>query len=159
MPKDMPDDAVLARVGEICAELVALEGPLLPIFHAVQSEFGHVPQAALPVIAEAVNISRAEAHGVMSFYHDFREEPAGTHVLKICRAEACKSMGADALADAARDKLGVDWHGTTGNGAVTLEPVYCLGLCACGPAAMIDDQVVGRVDVDKLDQIIKEAGA
>ena len=115
-----------------------LEGPLLPIFHALQEAYGHVPQAALSRIAEALNLTRAEVHGVMSFYHDFRSAPAGRHVLKICRAEACQSMGGAALADRLLAKLGLDWHGTTPDGKVTVEPVYCLGLCACAPAAMVD---------------------
>lgn len=134
-----------------------MEGPLLPILHAVQEAFGHVPQEALPIIAQDQNISRAEAHGVMTFYHDFRESPAGRTVLKLCRAEACQSVGADALADHAKNRLGIDWHDTTADGAVTLEPVFCLGLCACGPAAMVNGKLVGRADAAKLDAII--AGA
>ncbi|WP_420798321.1 formate dehydrogenase subunit gamma [Meridianimarinicoccus roseus] len=136
-----------------------LEGPLLPILHALQEAYGHVPEAARPLIAEALNISRAELHGVISFYHDFREVPAGRHVVKICRAEACQAVGGTSLADAALDRLGVGWHGTTANGAVTIEPVYCLGLCACGPAAMVDGQVVGRLDAARLDALLTEAGA
>ena len=136
-----------------------LEGALLPVLHAVQDAFGYVPQDALPIIAKHQNISHAEAHGVMSFYHDFRQQPAGRTVLKICRAEACQAMGADALGDHARAELGIDWHETTPNGAVTLEPVFCLGLCACGPAAMVDGKLVGRADVDKLDAIIAGAKA
>lgn len=96
---------------------------------------------------------------MVSFYHDFRKEPAGRHVLRICRAEACQSVGGAALAEATLTKLGLNWHGTTINGAVTIEPVYCLGLCACAPAAMIDDKVVGRVDDARIDKILKEAGA
>ena len=132
-----------------------MEGALLPILHAVQESFGHVPPEALPVIAQHQNISRAEAHGVMSFYHDFREEPAGRQVLKLCRAEACKAVGGDALADAMRARLGIDWHETTADGAVTLEPVFCLGLCACGPAAMVDGRLVGRADGAKLDALLE----
>lgn len=147
------------RVREIIAEHIGLEGPLLPIFHAIQSEFGHVPQLAIPVIAEALNIGRAEVHGTMSFYHDFRTEPAGRHVVKLCRAEACQSVGADALAEHARARLGVDWHETTKNGNVTLEPVFCLGLCACGPSALVDGKVVGRLDETKLDNILAGVGA
>lgn len=147
------------RVLEIIAAHQSLEGPLLPILHAVQAEYGHVPQDALPVIALALNISRAEVHGVMSFYHDFREEPAGRHVLKLCRAEACQAMGANTLADKAKSRLGVDWHGTTANGAVTLEPIFCLGLCACGPAAMLDGRVIGRVDAKRIDALAVECGA
>ena len=147
------------RVLEIIADHAGMEGPLLPILHAVQAEYGYVPQDALPVIALALNISRAEVHGVMSFYHDFREEPAGRHVLKLCRAEACQAMGANALADQAKSRLGVDWNGTTANGAVTLEPIFCLGLCACGPAAMLDGRVIGRVDAARIDALAAECGA
>ena len=136
-----------------------LEGPLLPILHAIQSAHGHVPQMAVPLIAEALNITRAEVHGVMSFYHDFREIPAGRHVVRICRAEACQAVGGAALAEDTLARLGVEWHGTTANGAVTIEPVYCLGLCACGPAAMVDDRVVGRVDAARMDEFLTEAGA
>jgi formate dehydrogenase subunit gamma len=132
---------------------------MLPILHDVQHAFGHVPEAALPVIASALNVTTAEVHGVVSFYHDFRDAPAGRHVVKICRAEACQAMGANDLADAAKARLGVDWHGTTTDGSVTLEPVYCLGLCACGPAALVDGVVVGRVDKARLDAILEEAGA
>lgn len=155
----MPALPTEERIREIIAEHIALEGPLLPIFHAIQAEWGHVPQMAIAVIAEALNIGRAEVHGTMSFYHDFRTEPAGRHVVKLCRAEACQAVGADALADLARTKLGVDWHGTTKNGTVTLEPVFCLGLCACAPAALVDGKVVGRMDEAKLDRIIAEVGA
>ena len=136
-----------------------LEGPLLPILHAVQQAFGHVPQAALPVIAEALNLSRAEVHGVVSFYHDFRGTPAGRHVVKICRAEACQSVGGVAAAEAALARLGVGWHGTTADGGVTVEPVFCLGLCACGPAAMIDGRLHGRVDAARMNALLAEVGA
>ena len=142
------------RVEEILTAHIALEGALLPILHAVQAEFGHVPQEALPIIAKALNISRAEAHGVMTFYHDFREKPAGAHVVKLCRAEACQAVGANRVAAHAQTALGIDWHGTTLDGKVTLEPIFCLGLCACGPAAIIDGKLVGRVDEAKLTQII-----
>ena len=142
------------RVEEILTAHIALEGALLPILHAVQAEFGHVPQEALPISAKALNISRAEAHGVMTFYHDFREKPAGAHVVKLCRAEACQAVGADRVAAHAKKALGIDWHGTTLDGKVTLEPIFCLGLCACGPAAIIDGKLVGRVDEAKLTQII-----
>ena len=152
-----PHSDLSARISQIVAAHQALEGPLLPILHAVQAECGFVPREAMPVIAEALNISRAEVHGVMTFYHDFRSEPAGRHVVKLCRAEACQAVGADALADHARARLGVDWHGTARG--VTLEPVFCLGLCACGPAALVDGQVVGRVDADALDAILAECGA
>jgi formate dehydrogenase subunit gamma len=148
-----------ADIRAIIAAHLALEGPLLPILHALQEAFGHVPEAATPLLAEALNITRAEVHGVISFYHDFRERPAGRHVLKICRAEACQSVGATALAETTLKKLGLDWGGTTADGALTVEAVYCLGLCACGPAAMIDGRVVGRVTQDRMSALLAEAGA
>ncbi|MBT9244723.1 formate dehydrogenase subunit gamma [Gemmobacter fulvus] len=150
------DAATLTRVSEILAAHDGMEGPLLPILHAIQAEFGHVPQAALPVIAQNLTLSRAEVHGVMSFYHDFREEPAGRHVLKLCRAEACQAMGADRVAAHAQKRLGIEWHETTADGAVTLEPVFCLGLCACAPAALVDGRVVGRVDEARFDALLAE---
>lgn len=147
----MLDSADLdARLGEILNQHRGMEGALLPILHAVQAAFGHVPEAALPVIAADQGITKAEAHGVMTFYHDFRARPAGQRVLKLCRAEACQAVGADALADAVKARLGLDWHETTADGSVTLEPVFCLGLCACGPAALVDDRLVGRATVDGL---------
>ena len=145
---------ISAQVAEILADHAGREGPLLPILHDVQAAFGHVAQAALPQIAKALNISKAEVHGVMSFYHDFREEKAGAHVVKLCRAEACQAVGADRVAAHARGALGVDWHGTTADGRVTLEPVFCLGLCACGPAAMVDGKLVGRLDEARLDGLL-----
>lgn len=126
------------------------EGPLLPILHALQEEFGYVPETAVPLIADALNIGRAEVHGVMSFYHDFREVPAGRHVVKICRAEACQAQGGVDLANDMLAKLGTEWHGTTANGAVTVEPIYCLGLCANGPAAMVDERPVAAATADQL---------
>ncbi|WP_096786780.1 formate dehydrogenase subunit gamma [Rhodobacter sp. CZR27] len=147
---------VHARVGEILDAHEAMEGPLLPILHAVQDAFGHVPLEALPQIAERLNLSRAEVHGVMSFYHDFRSQPHGRHVIKLCRAEACQSMGADRVAGHAQARLGIGWHQTTADGGVTLEPVFCLGLCACGPAALVDGRVVGRVDEARFDRLLEE---
>jgi len=134
------------RIAEILAAHQGLEGPLLPILHAIQADFGHVPQSAIPQIAAALTLSKAEVHGVISFYHDFREAPAGRHVIKLCRAEACQAVGADAVAGRIKAALGIDWHETTPDGRVTLEPVFCLGLCACGRAAMVDGQLVGRCD-------------
>lgn len=147
--------AGLETLHAILAAHQGTEGALLPILHDVQAAFGHVPPDALPIIAKDQNISRAEAHGVMTFYHDFREEPAGRTVLKLCRAEACQAMGADALAAHAKGRTGLDWHETSADGAITLEPVFCLGLCACGPAAMVNGEVLGRVDAAKLDAILE----
>lgn len=150
------DGAITARTLAIIEEFEGAEGPLLPILHAVQDAFGHVPSEALPVIAERLNLSRAEVHGVVSFYHDFRTAPAGRHILKLCRAEACQAMGGARIADRARELLGIGWHQTTADGAVTLEPVYCLGMCACSPAAMVDGEVIGRLDEATLGDLVAE---
>ncbi|WEZ82265.1 formate dehydrogenase subunit gamma [Rhizobium sp. 32-5/1] len=143
-----------ARTLEIVNEMKALEGPLLPILHEVQAEFGYIPQEALPVIARALNLSRAEVHGVVTFYHDYRDHPTGRHVLKLCRAEACQSMGGMALEDKVKKLLGIDFHQTTLDGAVTLEPVYCLGLCSTAPAAMLDGEVHGRLDDTAIAELV-----
>ncbi len=132
------------------------EGALLPILHDIQDVFGHIPTPAEPLIAEALNISRAEVHGVVTFYHDFRRAPAGRHVLKLCRAEACQAAGGDALAKRCEQRLGVTFGGTTADGRVTLEPVYCLGLCSVSPSAMLDGRIVARLDDKKLDKLIAE---
>ena len=145
------------RTLAIVAEMKALEGPLLPILHAIQAEFGYVPQDSLPVIARELNLSRAEVHGVVTFYHDYRDHPTGRHVLKLCRAEACQSMGGDELAERFKALLGIDFHETTPDGAVTLEPVFCLGLCACAPAAMLDGELHGRVDAQSAAELVAEA--
>jgi formate dehydrogenase subunit gamma len=144
------------RVDAICDRNMHLEGPLLPILHEVQHDFGYVPEEALRQIAGRLNISRAEIHGVATFYHDFRHKPAGRHVVKLCRAEACQSVGSEALAKRAEGQLGVASGNTSADGAVTLEAVYCLGLCACGPAALVDGKVVGRLTNAKLDALIAE---
>ena len=136
-----------------------LEGAGLPILHALQETFGCVPDEAVPLVAEALNLSRAEIHGTVTFYHDFRKEPAGRRVLKLCRAESCQAAGGDALAARAEEKLGVAMGETTLDRRVTLEPVYCLGLCHSSPAAMLDNHVFGMLDEAKLDQLVKEAQA
>jgi formate dehydrogenase subunit gamma len=145
-----------ARIIAIVRKLRGLEGPLLPILHEVQQEFGYVPREAEPVIGAELNLSRAEVHGVVSFYHDFRNRPAGRHVLKLCQAEACQSMGSDEVAARFKELLGIDFHQTTGDGSVTLEPVYCLGMCACSPAALLDGEVIGRIDAEKVSEIVAE---
>lgn len=134
---------MLARMDEIIADHLPLEGALLPILHAVQAEWGHIPEAALPPIARALNISRAELHGVVTFYHDFRREPASAHVVKICRAEACQAQGGREVDAAVAARL-------AGRGDVAVEAVYCLGLCACGPAAMVDGELVGHASADAI---------
>jgi formate dehydrogenase subunit gamma len=141
----------------IIGERVGREGPLLPILHALQDEFGYIDQAAEPLIAEALNISRAEVHGVVTFYHDFRRQPAGRHVLKLCRAEACQAAGGDRIAARAEARLGCVMGETAADGSVTLEPVYCLGLCATAPSAILDGRVVGRLDEERLDALLAEA--
>ncbi|MFT8244191.1 formate dehydrogenase subunit gamma [Roseomonas sp. BN140053] len=148
-----------ALAGEIIAAHLGLEGPGLPILHALQHAFGHVPAEAVPLVAEALNISRAEVHGVLTFYHDFRREPAGRHVLKLCRAEACQATGAVPLAEDLLRRLGLQWGGTTPDGRLTVEPTFCLGLCACGPAAMLDGEPVARVNAAALDVLVAEARA
>lgn len=145
-----------SRTRELIAEHAGREAPLLPILHAVQHAFGCVPEAAVPVIAEALNLSRAEVHGVVTFYHDFRRGPAGRHVVKMCRAEACQAMGGERLVALAENRLGTACGGTSADGRVTLEPIYCLGLCATAPSAMIDGKLVGRLDETKLDSLLKE---
>lgn len=149
---------ITQRSHDIIRDLKHLEGPMLPILHALQAEFGHVPNEAKRIIADELNLSRAEVHGVITFYPDFRDHPGGRHILKICRAEACQAMGGEALADRVRQLLGIDFHQTTADDAVTLEPVYCLGLCACAPAAMLDGEVYGRVDEHCLSEIVGEIG-
>lgn len=141
----------------IISEVDRAEGPLMPILHGLQAAFGHVPRDALPVVADALNLSRAEVHGVATFYHDFRHEPAGRHILKVCRAEACQSMGGEHLTERLKQRLGIDFGQTSADGAVTLEAVYCLGLCACAPAAMLDGEVHGRIDEDAADALARAA--
>ena len=123
----------------------ARQTSLLPILHALQNAFGCVPIQAEPLIAAQLNITRADVHGAVSFYHDFRPSPPGRHVVRLCRAEACQSVGADSVAQTIRTTLGVDWRDTSADGAVTLEPAFCLGLCASGPAALVDGEPVGRL--------------
>ena len=145
------------RAAEIIAEHEGREGATLVILHALQEAFGYVPEAAIPMIATALNLSRAEVYGVFTFYHDFRKQPAGRHVLKLCRAEACQAAGGDALAARAEQKLGVALGDTTADDRVTLEPIYCLGLCATAPSAMLDGRLVGRLDEQRLDALVAEA--
>lgn len=145
-----------ARAAAIVAELKELEGPLLPILHSIQDEFGFVPDETLPVIAEALNMSNAEVYGVVSFYHDYRREPAGRHVIKLCRAESCQSMGSDDIAARLTRLLGIGFNETSADGSVSLLPVYCLGLCFCSPAAMVDGEVMGRLDAASVDEIVAQ---
>lgn len=144
--------AVLATIDR----LKALPGALLPILHAIQDDQGYIPSESVPLIAKALNVSRAEVHGVITFYHYFRDTPPGKHTIHLCRAESCQAMNATALEAHAKDKLGVDFHETTTDGVFTLEPVYCLGNCACSPALSINGEVFGRVSTERFDEIVDE---
>ncbi|MEY3720922.1 MAG: NAD-dependent formate dehydrogenase gamma subunit [Pseudomonadota bacterium] len=143
-------DAIIDRYAE-------LEGALLPVLHAIQSAEGHVPASAVPRIADRLNLSRAEVHGVISYYHHFRDKPAGKVVVQICRAEACQAVGGDVFAADAAKALGCEFHQTTADGSVTLEPVYCLGQCACGPSVMINEDVHARMNTERLKRLVDQA--
>ena len=147
----MQADQIIARQLEQYRDM---PGGLLPLLHAIQAAIGYVPAESVAEIAGALNLSRAEVHGVISFYHDFRSEPAGRHVLQICRAEACQAMGSRALEAHAKNTLGIDYGDTTADGAISLQPVYCLGNCACSPSVRIDDDVHARVDAQRLDALL-----
>lgn len=150
------DQKQAQTVDALISRLASIPGPLLPILHAVQAELGFIPPDAVPKIAEALNLSRAEVHGVISFYHYFRQHAPGTHVVQVCRAEACQAMNCEATEAHAKQSLGVDYHGTSADGQFTLEAAYCLGNCAAGPSVLIDNKLYGRVTPDRLDQILAE---
>jgi len=143
------------RAGAIIAAHAGEAGATLPILHDLQATFGYVPAEAVPLVAHALNITRAEAYGVVSFYHEFRRHKPGRHVLRLCRAEACQALGCESLADHVRSRLNIAWHETTSDGAVTLEPVFCLGLCAIGPAALLDGQPLARLDRARVDTALE----
>lgn len=147
----------LVEATRIVAARAQEKGATIPILHDLMERFGHVDKTVVPIIAEALNISRADVHGTLTFYHDFRDHAPGRHTMKVCRAEACQSRGALAMHEELKKKLGIDWHGTTADGAITILPVYCLGLCACAPAILVDEEPVGRVEVSALDRLIAEA--
>lgn len=150
-------DAVQDDIVTRCiAQYRQVPGGLLPLLHAIQQSLGHIPPTVVPLIAAALQLSRAEVHGVISFYHDFRTEPGGRHVVQICRAEACQAMGSAALEAHAKHTLGIDYGESTEDGAVTLEPVYCLGNCACSPSVRIDDAIHARVDAARLDTLLAQ---
>jgi formate dehydrogenase subunit gamma len=145
-------DEVVAE--KILQEKRDMPGALLPILNALQKKFGYIAPEFVPAIAQALNLSRAEVHGVISFYHDYRQMPPGAQVVKLCRAEACQSMAGRNLENHVKQKLGLEYHGTTSSGDYTLEPVYCLGNCACAPSMMIDDKLYGRVTPEKFDALL-----
>jgi formate dehydrogenase subunit gamma len=149
---DMDPSATI--IDEAIEQKRSLPGALMPVLHAIQDALGFIPPDAVPRIAHALNLSQADVHGVISFYHDFRSSPPGRHVLKLCRAEACQAMGSEALATQLTRRLGIEWKQTSRDGALTIEPVYCLGNCALSPALMIDGQLRGRITAAALDALI-----
>jgi formate dehydrogenase subunit gamma len=155
----MTQPNMMQTVQTIVADLKNKPGALLPILHAVQNSLGYVPPEIVPTIAKALNLSRAEVHGVISFYHYFRDTAPGKHTVKICRAESCLAMGGKDLENHAKTKLGIDYHETTADGQFSLEPIYCLGNCACSPAIQIDNDVYGRVSNTDFNEILKEKSA
>jgi formate dehydrogenase subunit gamma len=150
------DAQSVAAVDRIVAGHADQPGALLPILHGIQKELGYIPAEAVPRIAEGLNLSRAEVHGVISFYHYFRQHRPGRHVVQLCRAEACQAMGCEATEASARGSLGVDYHGTTADGQFTLEAAYCLGNCAAGPSVMIDDKLYGRVTPERFEELLQQ---
>jgi len=151
--------AELAVIDAALAQYQGHPGPLLQVLHTIQNGLGHIPAPALALVAEALNLSRAEVYGVVTFYHYFRLEPPGRRVLQLCQAEACRSMHCETLTAYAKQRLGIDFHQTTADGLVTLEPVYCLGNCACAPAVMLDGELHGRVTPERLDELLASPGA
>ena len=147
-------NAATATIAEILAEHAERPGALLPVLHAIQDRLSYVPDEAVPQIAGALNLSRAEVHGVISFYHLFRRSAPGKQTVYICRAEACQAMGSRELENYVKEQLKVDFHETTADGRFSLEPIYCLGNCACSPAVMIDETVHGRVTTDRIDELL-----
>ncbi len=149
----------LAKVDELILAHKQLPGALLPLLHAIQDHLGYVPQSTYLPISKALALSVAEVHGVVTFYHHFRTHPIGKHLLQICRAESCQAMGAEKLEANIKAQLNIDYHQTTTDGAITLEPIYCLGNCACSPSLMLDDEVYGRMDAQKVSELINQARA
>ena len=147
----------LTRVSEIIASYSYLEGPTIPILHALQENFGYIPEEAVGLLASALNLSIAEVHGTVTFYHDFRKTSVGKHVLKLCRAEACQAMDGLKIAQILLERLGIAWGETTSDGALTVEGVYCLGLCACAPSGFYDGEPIGRLNQEVLDAVVQDA--
>jgi formate dehydrogenase subunit gamma len=152
----LPQDGGTAVVDAIVAAQAGVAAPLMPVLHAVQEALGYIPREVIPQIAHGLNLTRAEVYGVVTFYHHFRTEPTGRHIVAICQAEACQAMGSDALTAHAKRSLGVDYHEITGDGLFSLEPVYCLGNCACTPSVMVDGDVHARVTPQRFDEIVAE---
>jgi len=149
--KEIVESAIDSHQGKI--------GALLPVLHSIQEKLGHIPSESVPMIAGAMSLSRAEVNGVMSFYHDSRTEPSGEHILHLCRAEACQAMGSRELEDHVKARLGIDYGETTADGLFTLEPVYCLGNCACAPSLRVNDDLHARVTATTFDALIAQVEA
>lgn len=156
---DCPPEERDARVHAVIDRHASRKGALLPILHDLMTEFGHIDDVVVPLVAERLNLSRADVHGVVTFYHDFRRKAPGRHIVKLCRAEACQSMGADALVAQAEARLGTKLHGTTADGRVTLDPIFCLGLCSAAPGALIDGRPVARLTPARLQRLLDEVAA
>ncbi len=157
MQESITANDLFARLDKHIHAYKSVPGALMPLLHAIQDDIGYIPQESYAPISKALNLSVAEVHGVVSFYHHFRTHPTGKHVLQVCRAESCQAMGCDGLETHIKSSLGIDYHGTTADGAISLEPVYCLGNCALSPAIMMDDEIHGRVSKASIDEIIAEA--
>ena len=143
---------------DVIDRYINMPGGLLECLHGLQAVFGYVPKESINDIAEGFNISRAEVHGVISFYHDFKTHPVGRNRVQICRSEACQSMGSRQLESHAKQRLGIDYHQTTDDGNISLEPVYCLGNCACSPSIRVNDKVFARVDQHRFDELMADLG-
>lgn len=158
----MATDLTIKDLAKIDAHIAAnkhMPGALLPLLHAIQDDIGYVPEESYLPISKALALSVAEVHGVVTFYHHFRRHPAGKHILQVCRAESCQAMGSEKLEKDIKAQLGIDYHETTKDGAITLLPIYCLGNCACSPAVMLDDEVYGRMSADKVAELVAEVTA
>ena len=150
-------EVIKQQTDVIAREMANIAGALLPILHRLQDTWGYVPPESVAVLAKVLRLSRAEVHGVISFYHHFRTTPPGRRTLYVCRSEACQAVGGAGIEEHAQKVLGIDWHGTTADQQFSLEPIYCLGNCACAPTVMLDEQVVGRVTPDSLDELLDSA--
>lgn len=148
--------SVQNTIASVLERLKDKPGALLPILHEIQEHLGYVPDEAIPLIAPALNLSRAEVHGVVSFYHHFSSKPRGKHIVEVCRAESCQAVGGRDLEEYAKEKLGLDWYETSRDGQITLEPVYCLGNCACSPAVRVGKNILGRVTKDRFKQLVDD---
>ena len=151
-------EAVTSTALSIVTQFKNKPGPLLPILHELQNQLGYIPEETIGIIATGLNLSRAEVHGVVSFYHHFSSRPRGRHIIEVCCAESCQAVGGRDLEQFAKDKLGLDWYQTTRDGEITLEPVYCLGNCACSPSVRVGKQILGRVTNERFETLVDDLG-